>query len=81
MDQPAVECLLMGNEKYAAGKVKKGCFQGGFCLDIQVVCRFIQDEKIAGSEGEQSHFDLGLFPATQCPDSLGGMFAGDAAEG
>ena len=50
-------------------------------MDIQMVCRFIQDKEVAGGEGEQTHFNFGLFAAAQSPDGLGRMFAGDAAEG
>lgn len=79
MNQPAVEGLLMGNEKYAAGKVRKGSLQRGFCLKIQMICGFIQDEEIAWGEGEQTQLNLGLFASAQCPDGPGSMFAGDAA--
>ena len=50
----AVKGFLMGNQQYGSGKALKSCLQLILGLDIQVVSRFIQNQKVAGTKRQKA---------------------------
>ena len=50
----AVKGFLMGNKEDGSRKLGQGFFQGILGMDIQVVSRFIQNQKVAGTKRQKA---------------------------
>ena len=71
----------MGHQKHRAREPVQRPGQGLLGRPVQVVGGLVQQEKVAGPQGEQAQLDPGLLAAAQRRHGLEGVLLPDAAPG